>query len=268
MKKLSLFSLFAVCLMALQGCGGKSAGNSSENHLGYVFVTADNVALYMAPNEDSPKLFAVVDEGNYDCVNYTWYKEGETRTTDVGYNEPCLANKGSVLEVVEDAGDWLRVRKSVDHNPYIQKKHTRPLTPMTITDKLVEEIGWIHVVPSGKYKDYCWYYEEMNSMYFVGKIEGSRFVFTKFIEPLLETADNVNGGFKIEHESGSLPSVYYSEELKADDEFLTYMDLNRLSEEQFGKFLGAMNDCSDTPRVVVFFDEQDQYGDRLSYYGM
>ena len=268
MKKISFWSLLFIFVLALQGCGGKKDSSSAELPIGYVYVTADNVSLYMAPNEDSPKLFTVVDEGNFDCLNYTWYKEGETRTTDVGYNEPCLANKGSILEVMEESGDWLFIRKSADHNPYIQKKYTRSLTPMDITDELVKEIGWIHVVPSGKYKDYCWYFEEMNCMYFVGKVEGCRFVFTKFIEPSLESAENVDGGFKIEQKPGYLPVVYYNENLKADDEFMTYMDLNKLSEEQFEKFLGAMDDCSESPKVTVFFDEFDQYGNRLSFYGM
>lgn len=234
----------------------------------FVLVTGDNVNLRKAPNTTSQKLFAVIDEGCYECINYVWAQGNGKIKTKVGWNEPCLATKGTVLRVVAEDGEWLRVYKDMNHCPYIMKKFTRPLKPKAITDELIKEIGWIHVVPSGKYKDYCWYFEEMNCMYFVGKVEGCRFVFTKFIEPSLKSAENVDGGFKIEQKPGYLPVVYYNENLKADDEFMTNMDLNKLSEEQFEKFLGAMDDCSESPKVTVFFDEFDQYGNRLSFYGM
>lgn len=263
MKKICLFSLFAVCLLALQGCGN----NSSEKSSGFVCVANDSVKLYMEPNEQSSILFTVVDEGNFESVNYTWYNDLETKTTDVGYDVPYFAMKGTVLEVVEDGGDWLRVRMTANHSPYIQKKHTRSLTPMPVTDEVIKD-SWIKVVKSGKYKDYCWYFDEMNSMYFVGKIEGDRFVFTKFVETIMESDSNVDGGFKIEQEPGYLPVVKYSDELKADDEFVTYLDLNKLSEEQFAKFYATMDDCAENPKVVVFFDEQDQYGNRLTYFSM
>ena len=102
-------------------------------------------------------------------------------------------------------------------------------------------------------------------MYTVGTVQKDRFKFTMSLEAIAEVKNDVKGGFYIEQRTGYTPVIYFSDKLATADEFVKYLDLNKLTEDQLGQMLEIMKKDGVLNSIHVYFDEFNQ-NVRLSYF--
>ena len=233
-KKILLYAL--LCLLPSIG----HARTPMPKIIKFVVITGENINLRKAPNATSPRLLVEYNE----AYTYIW----ENQKHDKNMVSPRKAQMAEVFPVVAETNDWIQILVkdggNYIHTPYIMKRFTKDVKTVPITDGLMANTVY-HARKGGKYNGIYWYYDLMNSMYFFLKAEDNVLKTYATIELSLEK-DSSTKRINVSKNENNWITMKYGNSVSNNDEFEEAVDLNKLTDDEFGSIM-RLASVYDTP---------------------
>ena len=292
MKKNLIIICSAMLMLALMSCGGKGGntetpqeeimqGLKAPEWEKFVVVTQEDMAIYREADENSAKRMVCYEDAESDMIDVV-NKWSDEECPEGYLQESLYLYPGEVFPCVGEEGDFYKVALCSQYDRedavgYIAKSAVEEVKPMPITKEAFNGVctwGQLRVFDDGKYKNMVMRtkFDELDGEFIsMGKLfDGvAAFAYTLSvydnteIDSLRFNEAEFTDGIKVE-------SMEYPASMKheSEDDYLVFLDLAKLSDEQVGQLYDVMvKDETDYVEYLYYFPTIESEFDRFqSFY--